>query len=151
MATYFETFVDALAKCADPQGVLGEEWVLFPPNPDYGYDATPRNALTFAVMGVDGVHYAILAIDGAVTDESPVITVCPMDSETYSVLGDSFLRYLAIGCGVSEKKMGSIFQEERAGTPSLITFLRNRYVHKRFYELEPPPIENYIHLLEMKE
>jgi hypothetical protein len=52
--THFETYLHALDVCADPQGVLGEEWVLHPPNPDYGYESTPRNALTFGRMGNRG-------------------------------------------------------------------------------------------------
>ncbi len=70
--TYFQTFLDAIRDLPDKQ-VLGDEWVLFPPNPDYGYDSTPKNALTFAIMGVDGLHYAILTIGGVIRDDSPVI------------------------------------------------------------------------------
>ena len=67
--TFFETFLRSLEPLPDKQGVLGKEWVIFPPSPDYGYASTPRNALTFAAMGVDGVHYAILAIEGVVRDD----------------------------------------------------------------------------------
>jgi hypothetical protein len=75
--TYFASYLRALDACADVQGVLGDEWVIHPPNPDYGYESTPRNSLTFGCMGVDGVHYAILAINGVITDESPVIQILP--------------------------------------------------------------------------
>src|SRR5262249_44399236 len=94
--TYFGTYLRALDACADVQGVLGDEWVIHLPNPDYGYESTPRNALTFGCMGVDGVHYAILAIDDGIMDESPVIQICPMDfSDLYQAKGDSFLMFLA--------------------------------------------------------
>src|SRR4026209_2656646 len=107
-ATYFDTFLRALENASDHDGVLGEDYLVFPPTPDYGYEATPRNALVFGAMGVDGVHYAILRIDGEITDESPVIHVGPMDfSEPYVVLGDCFLAYLAAACGVSTREIES--------------------------------------------
>jgi len=133
--THFETYLHALDACADPQGVLGEEWVLHPPNPDYGYESTPRNALTFGRMGVDGVHYAILKIKGVVEDDSPVIQVCPMDfSDLYQVLGESFLSFLAGGCGVTRREMESVFATERAGEQTLVTFLKERFEMSRLWE-----------------
>jgi hypothetical protein len=126
--TYFETYLRALDACGDPQGVLGEEWVLHPPHPDYGYESTPRNALTFGTMGVDGVHYAILKVDGVVDDDSPVIQVCPMDfSDLYQVLAESFLTFLAVGCAVSRREMESVFATERAGEQTLVPFLKQRF------------------------
>src|SRR5215471_12430543 len=71
----FELFVRAVAQATDRRGVLGEDEIVFPPESDFGYESTPRNALTFGAMGVDGVHFAILKIAGAVTDESPVIHI----------------------------------------------------------------------------
>ena len=136
-ATYFDTFVRAVENTPmrDRRGVLGDDELVFPPKPDYGYDATPRNALTFGAMGVDGVHYAILKVDGEVSDESPVIHVGPMDfSEPYVVLGDSFISYLAAACGVAIGEMESVFAEERAGRERLVPFLKEHFVHSRLYD-----------------
>lgn len=128
MATHFETYLRALDACPDRDGVLGDEVVVHPPSPDFGYDGTPRNAVTFACMGVDGVHYAVLALDGVVSDESPVIQVCPVDfDDPYQVLGESFLGFLADGCGVSREAMAAVFTAEQAGTPSLVAYLRERF------------------------
>ncbi len=78
-------------------------------------------------MGVDGVHYAVLTMEGAVTDESPVIQVCPMDfDDPYQVLGENFFGFLADGCGVSREAMSDVFAGERAGTPTLVAYLRER-------------------------
>ena len=127
MATHFETYLRALDSCPDRDGVLDEEFVIHPPSPDYGYDSTPRNAIIFGCMGVDGVHYAVLAISGVVSDESPVVQVCPMDFDTpYQVLGESFLGFLADGCGVSREAMAAVFASERAGRPALVAYLRER-------------------------
>jgi hypothetical protein len=137
--SYFATYLRALDACPDVQGVLGQDWVIHPPDPDYGYESTPRNALTFGCMGVDGVHYAVLAIDGAVTDESPVIQVCPMDfSDLYQAQADSFLTYLAEGCGVARSEMEAIFASERAGMPGLVAFLKERFDGSRLWDDERP-------------
>ncbi len=134
-AKHFETYVNALDACPDPQGVLGKEWVIHPPNPDHGYESTPLNALTFGAMGVDGVHYAILKIDRAVQDYSPVIQVCPMDfSDLYQVLGESFLSFLAAGCGVPKCEMESVFAAEQKGDQTLVTFLKQRFQMSRIWD-----------------
>lgn len=134
MATHFETYLQALDACPDRDGVLGEECVIHPPNPDYGYDNTPKNAVTFGCMGVDGVHYAVLALDGVVTDGSPVVQVSPMDfSDPYSVLGESFLGFLADGCGSSRGEMAELFAAERAGASELVEYLRKRFQMSRFW------------------
>jgi hypothetical protein len=128
MTTYFATYLKALDALEDPQ-VLGEEWVIHPPTPDYGYDETPRNALTFAVMGVDGVHYSILTESGTVEDDSAVVQINPMDDDidVYRALAENFLQFLAIGCGVSEGEMKAVFDAERSGKAVLGTFLKARF------------------------
>lgn len=47
--------------------------ILFAPPRNGGYWCTPVNALSFATTGGDGVHYSLLAVEGRVTDFSPVI------------------------------------------------------------------------------
>lgn len=136
-ATYFDTFLRAVESTPKRErfDILGDDYLVFPPHPDYGYDVTPRNAMTFASMGVDGVHYAILKIGGEVSDESPVIHVGPMDfSEPYVVLGDCFISYVAAACGVSISKMEAVFEDERAGGRVLVPFLKEHFVHSRLYE-----------------
>jgi hypothetical protein len=153
-ATYFDTFVRAVehTPTGEQRGILGDDELVFPPRPDYGYDATPRNALTFGTMGVDGVHYAVLKIDGEVTDESPVIHVGPMDfSEPYVVLGDSFIDYLATACGVSIRKMASVFEKERAGQDTLVPFLKEHFKHSRLFDHKRlQKLERYLELVEPK-
>lgn len=151
-ATYFQTFLLALEGYPDKRGILGDEWIIFPPDPNYGYECTPRNALTFGAMGVDGVHYAILTIDCAVRDDSPVIQIGPMDfSEPYSVLGETFLDYLAQGCGVTLDEMKSVFDAERSGAQTLISFLRQRFKQPRLFdETRRQKLDRYLDLIELK-
>ena len=133
--TYFETFLRTVESCPDKREILGDEELILPPSPDYGYDSTPRNALTFAAMGVDGVHYAILKINGAIGDDSPVVHVGPMDfSEPYLVVGDSFINYLATACGITAREMEAVFQAERAGQGRLVPFLKQHFVPARLYD-----------------
>jgi hypothetical protein len=125
--THFEIFIRAFAVLDERSRVLDGDNVLCPPSEDYGYQSTPKNALTFASMGVDGVHYAILKRDGVVRDDSPVVHVSPMDSDDITVLAESFLRYLADGCRVSEEQMEAVLEAERAGKPELVDFLSERF------------------------
>lgn len=134
MPTDFDTFLRAVGAAEDRNGILGDDYLVYPPNPDYGYDATPRNALTFATMGVDGVHYAVLTTNGVVTDDSPVIHIGPMDfSEPYVVFGESFLDYLAAGCGVRLTEMASVLDAERTHGNRLVPFSRERFQRSRLF------------------
>ena len=128
MSTVFETFLSALASCRDHEGILGEEIVIFPPTPDFGYWATPKNGLTFGAMGVDGVHYVILTEAGRATDAMPVIYVSPMDfTEPYAVYAETFRKFLALACGVSVNEIDRIVTTERRDGDALIPFLRANF------------------------
>lgn len=150
--TLFDIFVRAVAQSADRRGILGDDEVVFPPESDFGYESTPRNALTFGAMGVDGVHFAILKIDGEITDASPVIHVSPMDfSEPYAVLGESFLDYLAAGCGVAHSEMEAVFAAETTCGAKLVPFLKAHFDHSRLYnETRLRSLEWRLELIETK-
>lgn len=125
---YFETFVRAASSYADGPEFLGGDRVLLPPNPDFGYDATPENALTFATMGVDGVHFALLLIDGEVRGDSPVVHVGPMDfSREVLIVAESFLDYLSRGCDLPPNEMSPIFDTEDLHPGTLIPFIADRF------------------------
>lgn len=132
--TAFDRFIAALKSDTNHDGVLGDECVEFPPNDTVDYWATPQNAIVFGWMGVDGVHYAILKIDGEVRDDSPVIQIGPMDfEEPYSLLAPTFIDYLAIGCGCSPAVIEKLLAEEETGSSSLLKFMRERFQQSRFW------------------
>src|SRR5688500_11459205 len=133
MATAFDIFTAALAKAAGSDGVLGDEQAICPPDPAFGYHCTPTNALTFASMGCDGVHYAILTIDSEVRDQSPVLQVSPMDRDCYHILAPTFLEYLSTGCGVSTSEMADVLAREERGEVVLVAFLRERFFQRRLW------------------
>jgi hypothetical protein len=131
--TTFEIFLSALSKADSHDGVLGKEYIEYPPNEHYGYGATPQNAVVFGKMGVDGVHYAILKRDGQVHEDSPVIQIDPMEWDApYSLLAPTFKDYLAIGCGVKLAKIDALPAQEEAGQPMLLEYLCSRFRHSRF-------------------
>ena len=129
--TAFETFTAALARCKDRRRLFGGDEAVFPPSEDFGYDCTPRNAVTFAQMGVDGVHYAVLKLAGVVRDQSPVIQVSPMDDPAVSVLAESFLAYLAEGCGLTRSDMEAVLNNERQGKGGLLETISARFDGQR--------------------
>ncbi len=130
----FDTFLAALCDATSLDGVLGDERVEYPPNEHVDYWATPQNAVVFGWMGCDGVHYAILKIDGQILDRSPVIQIGPMDfGEPYSLLAPTFADYLAIGCGVTPDEIKQVLDLQKNGTQSLVDYLRSRFQQSRFW------------------
>ena len=131
MITYFDTSITAFAALDKRSRALDGDYILCPPSENYGYQSTPRNGLTFALMGVDGVHFAILKIDGTVRDDSPVVEISPMDSDDVFVLAESFLSFLSEACNVSAEEMQKVFEAERAGQCVLVTFLSDHFDRTR--------------------
>jgi hypothetical protein len=132
--SHFQIFLDAFTVLEKQSRLLGGDQVLCPPSENFGYQCTPLNAITFAYTGVDGVHYAILRVDDQVCDDSPVLFVSPMDSDDVTIIAESFLAYLAIGCGVSERKMQEIFDAERSIGHQLTAFLSSHFNHHRLLD-----------------
>ncbi len=153
MATsHFQTFIDAFAAVEQRSRLLAGDDVLCPPSEDFGYQSTPKNAVTFASMGVDGVHYAILKIDGQVRDDSPVVHVSPMDSDDVTVMAESFLSFLAEGCGLSAREMQEVFDAERSGEHQLVAFLSGHFDRYRLPDDEQTHqlTSRYGHLVQRK-
>jgi len=101
-------------------------------------------------MGVDGVHYAVLELEGRITDDSPVIQVAPMDfEEPYALLADSFLEYVAVGCGVTSCDMEQVFENEREGQSTLVDYLKDHFDSSRLWaDNRDRSIDRYRSLIE---
>ncbi len=63
-----------------------------------GYWCTPRNSITFASTGGDGVHFGLLDIGSGFTDSAPVVMTVPMCDTPNTVVGVSLIDFLALGC-----------------------------------------------------
>jgi hypothetical protein len=152
MTTHFETFIKAFCALDTDSRFLDGDYILCPPSEDFGYENTPRNALTFASMGVDGVHYAVLRLKGAIRDDSPVVQVSPMDSDDVLVLAESFLQYLADGCQVPTQTLLGVFEAERKGNTQLVPFLTTHFEASRLLDDERTKAlsAKFRHLIEPK-
>lgn len=62
------------------------------------YDATPRNAETFAKTGGDGVHFSFLRIANRDAESWPVVMTIPMGISHNFILGANCLEFLSLGC-----------------------------------------------------
>ena len=154
--TDFETFLAAVGRLSpsERQTVLGDENIIYPPDEQLAYDSTPRDAVAFGSMGVDGVHYLILKLDGEIRDDSPVVHFSPMDfGSPYTLLGHTFAEYLATVCGVNVDHIRELMERERASEAVLADFLRANFDHGRLdldgfgsgirdYAELLPPIDN---------
>lgn len=132
--TDFETFLAAIDRLppSERHTVLGDENIIYPPDEQLGYESAPRDAVAFGSMGVDGVHYLILKLDGEIRDDSPVVHFSPMDfSSPYTLLGHTFAEYLATVCDVDVDQIRQLMERERAGESVLANFLRANFDHHR--------------------
>ena len=71
--------------------------LLLEPVPErWSYEATPRNSLTFASTGGDGVHYGVLTDAGR---PGPVVMTVPMNVDRPNLVVGADLRdFLSLGC-----------------------------------------------------
>jgi hypothetical protein len=60
------------------------------------YYCTPKNVVTFATTGVDGVHFSFLELKGKVNEQSPVVVTNPSDGTNF-IVGENLKDFLDIG------------------------------------------------------
>jgi len=123
----FDAFLSSSNAISNAYGIHGDDDLLNPPSPDYGYDSTPLNSLTFASMGCDGVHYALITINGKKKEECPVAMICPMDSDDICFLANSFKEYISQGCGIDVDKLNSLVEEESSMPGSFAQFVKEHF------------------------
>ncbi|MEL7312894.1 MAG: hypothetical protein AAFN07_15365 [Pseudomonadota bacterium] len=129
----FERFLTAARAWHDPNDTLDGDYLVDPPEDDYGYFNTPANSLTFLAMGVDGVHTAMLKLDGAVRRESPVIYVSPTDG-AWTILAPTFIDFLSDGCAVPPRKIGELLDTVDSDPAILMRFLQSNFDGTRLQE-----------------
>ena len=85
---------DAAALAFDHAGLI---WIAPPRH--YGYDVTPRNSVTFATTGGDGVHYGWLDLPKCEPDSAPIVMTVPCAMDTQNiVVGENLRDFLHLGC-----------------------------------------------------
>ena len=63
-----------------------------------GYFCTPKNAVTFAGIGVDGIHFCILPDENDLTlENSPVYVISPMMPDHYvEIVAENFYDFISL-------------------------------------------------------
>lgn len=63
-----------------------------------GYYCTPKNAVTFASLGVDGIHFCIIPDENDLTlESSPVYVVSPMDFGNHvNIIARNFYDFISL-------------------------------------------------------
>lgn len=82
---------------------------LHDPPKNAGYRSTPANSVTFASIGVDGIHFGSIT-DGDVIDPmSPVVITIPMAFEAPNyIVGQSLYDFLCLGCRHGYSNLGNL-------------------------------------------
>ncbi|MFO0882749.1 MAG: hypothetical protein U0894_00935 [Pirellulales bacterium] len=82
---------------------------LHDPPKNAGYRLTPANSVTFASIGVDGIHFGSIT-DGDVIDPmSPVVITIPMAFEAPNyIVGQSLYDFLCLGCRHGYSNLGNL-------------------------------------------
>lgn len=86
-----------LLQAADPQ-IVDDLGLL--PHADLrpsGYMQAPRNALTFASTGGDGVHNSVLDLGEGISNASPIVMTVPMADQPNRVVGADLRQFLGLG------------------------------------------------------
>ncbi len=74
-----------------------------------GYQQTPVNSVTFAGIGVDGIHFGSLTKSDTVDPDRPVVITIPMafDSPNF-IVGESLFDFLCLGCTHGYSNLGDL-------------------------------------------
>jgi len=124
-----------------------------------GYIQTPLNSITFASVGVDGIHFGSITDGHNVVSESPIVVTIPMafDQPDY-IVGESLYDFLCLGCRHGYSNLGNLhpnlevtldhytnppndFYDDRA--PGILQLLRDQFslrpwrdVRAHFHDLQ---------------
>jgi hypothetical protein len=72
---------------------------LHKPPKTAGYRQTPMNSITFASIGVDGIHFGSVTDGVTVNPDRPVVVTIPMAfGEPNFIVGESLFDFLSLGC-----------------------------------------------------
>lgn len=64
-----------------------------------GYPSTPKNSVTFASLGVDGIHIGSLTPGAVVDPNAPIVLTTPMEFDAPNrIVGRTLHDFLCLGC-----------------------------------------------------
>ncbi|HEX3147335.1 MAG TPA: hypothetical protein VHR66_04585 [Gemmataceae bacterium] len=74
-----------------------------------GYRQTPLNSITFASIGVDGIHFGSITDGNNVAPESPIVLTIPMAfAHPNVIVGESLYDFLCFGCRHGYSDLGNL-------------------------------------------
>lgn len=88
---------------------------LHDPPKNAGYRQTPLNSVTFASIGVDGIHFGSITDGNTVASDSPVVVTIPMAfDEPNFIVGESLYDFLCLGCRHGYFNLGNLHLNREA-------------------------------------
>jgi hypothetical protein len=74
-----------------------------------GYRSTPVNSITFASIGVDGIHFGSITDADVVDPVAPVVLTIPMAFENPNyIVGNTLYEFLCLGCRHGYSNLGNL-------------------------------------------
>ena len=82
---------------------------LHHPPKNAGYRSTPINSVTFASIGVDGIHFGSITGESLLVPMAPVVLTIPMafDAPNY-IVGETLYDFLCLGCRHGYANLGNL-------------------------------------------
>jgi hypothetical protein len=97
------------------QGLGAIGLFLHDPPRNAGYRSTPLNSLTFASIGVDGIHFGSVTDANTVEPMAPVVLTIPMAFEAPNfIVGKSLYDFLCFGCRHGYSNLGNLHLQREA-------------------------------------
>lgn len=82
---------------------------LYNPPKNAGYRSTPTNSITFASIGVDGIHFGALTDGNEFDPLSPVVLTVPMAFDAPNmIVGRTLYDFLCLGCRHGYSNLGNL-------------------------------------------
>lgn len=83
--------------------------ILYDPPRNAGYRSTPVNSITFASIGVDGIHFGSVTDADVVDPMAPVVITIPMAIENPNyIVGSTLHDFLCLGCRQGYSNLGNL-------------------------------------------
>ncbi|MDW7694496.1 hypothetical protein R9C00_07075 [Flammeovirgaceae bacterium SG7u.111] len=85
---------------------FGKKWFnhvdycgLIPIRPleNYNYFCTPKNSMTFATTGGEGVHFGFITEGNSEINDGPIVMTVPMSNKNNIIVAESFEEFLSLG------------------------------------------------------
>lgn len=82
---------------------------LYDPPKNASYRTTPLNSITFAGIGVDGIHFGSVSETSSVDPMAPVVLTVPMSLDIPNfIVGESLFDFLSLGCRHGYSNLGNL-------------------------------------------